>query len=154
MSTASARLYETDFYGWIQHQAGVLKAGNFAALDMDNLIEEIESMGKSHQRALESRLEVLLMHLLKLQFQPERKTPSWERTVKEQRRRLADHLLENPSLKPKIPEAQAKAYSYAITGASAETGIEESLFPERCPWTFEQIMNPDFWPVSAQNGLI
>jgi len=149
MGTTSSRLYETDFYGWIQNQAGVLRAGSFASLDLDNLIEEIESMGKSHKRALESRIEVLLIHLLKLQFQPERKTSSWEHTVKEQRRRLADHLLENPSLKPKVPEAQAKAYRYAISGASQETGLDESTFPEQCPWTFEQIMDPDFWPEAA-----
>jgi len=106
-------------------------------------------MGKSHKRALESRLEILLIHLLKLQFQPGRKTPGWERTVREQRRRLTDHLLENPSLKPNVPEAQAKAYSYAITGASGETGLAESTFPAHCPWTFEQIMDPDFWPEST-----
>jgi len=146
MSTASPRLYETDFYGWIQNQAGVLRAGNFASLDMDNLIEEIESMGKSHKRALESRLEVLLMHLLKWQYQPKRRTPSWERTIKEQRRRINDHLSENPSLNPKIPEALAKAYSYAIDGASEETAIEESIFPQECPWSFDQLMDPNFWP--------
>jgi len=149
MNTASARLYETDFYGWIQQQAGVLKAGNFASLDLDNLIEEIESMGKSHQRALESRLEVLLMHLLKWQFQPKRRTPSWEHTINVQRDRLADHLLENPSLKPKIPEAQMKAYRYAVKEASQETSLPHSTFPEHCPWTFEQVINPDFWPEPA-----
>jgi len=149
MGTTSARLYETDFYGWIQNQAGVLRAGNFASLDLDNLIEEIESMGKSHQRALESRLEVLLIHLLKWQFQPERKSPSWEHTINEQRDRLTDHLLENPSLKPKTPEAQVKAYRYAIKGASRETGLPVSIFPPQCPWTFEQIMDPDFWPEAA-----
>jgi len=149
MGTTSARLYETDFYGWIQNQAGVLRAGSFASLDLDNLIEEIESMGKSHLRALESRIEVLLIHLLKLQFQPERKSPSWEHTINEQRDRLTDHLLENPSLKPKVPEAQTKAYRYAIKGASRETGLPVSTFPPQCPWTFEQIMDPDFWPEAA-----
>jgi len=146
MNTATARLYETDFYGWIQHQAGVLRAGNFASLDLDNLIEEIESMGKSHKRALESRLEVLLVHLLKWRFQPRLRTPSWEYTINEQRDRLADHLAENPSLTPKIPEAQAKAYRYAVKGASQETGLERSTFPEQCPWAFDEIMAADFWP--------
>jgi len=149
MNTASARLYETDFYGWIQNQAGVLRAGNFASLDLDNLIEKIKSMGKSHKRALQSRLEILLIHLLKWQFQPEHRTHRWERAIKEQRRRLADHLLENPSLKPKVPEAQEKAYRYATEGASAETGIAESIFPKQCPWGFEQVIDPDFWPEAA-----
>jgi len=146
MSTTSARLYETDFYGWIQQQTRVLKAGNFASLDLENLIEEIESMGKSHQRALESRLEVLLLHLLKWQFQPGRVTPSWQYTIKEQRKRIADHLRKNPSLKSRVPEAFETAYSYAIMAAAEETGIEESAFPTQCPWSVEQVLEPDFWP--------
>jgi len=134
MSTATASLYETDFYGWIQQQAGVLRAGSFAALDLDNLIEEIESMGKGHQRALESRLEILLIHLLTWQYQPDHITPSWTYTIKEQRRRIADHLRKNPSLQPKIPEAYEEAYSYAIAGAARETGLDEDRFPTQCPW--------------------
>jgi len=146
MSTASTRLYETDFYGWIQNQAGVLRAGSFAALDLDNLIEEIESMGKSHQRALESRLEILLIHLLKWQYQTGRRTPSWEHTIKEQRRRIAGHLKKNPSLKSKIPETFAEAYEYAVPSASVETNMPATTFPSACPWTFEQVMDEHFWP--------
>jgi len=146
MSTASARLYETDFYGWIQQQTGVLRAGSFASLDLDNLIEEIESMGKSHQRALESRLEILLIHLLKWQFQPNRITPSWKHTIREQRKRIAVHLNKNPSLTARLPEALETAYEFAIMRASEETGINESAFPSQCPWTLEQVMNADFWP--------
>jgi len=146
MSTVSARLYETDFYGWIQQQAGVLKAGSFASLDLDNLIEEIESMGKSHQRALESRLEILLIHLLKWQYQPTRRTPGWAHTIREQRRRIAGHLKKNPSLAPRIPEVFDEAYDYAVPAASAETGMKETVFPKQCPWSFEQTMDEDFWP--------
>jgi len=149
MSTASARLYETDFYGWIQNQANVLRAGSFASLDLDNLIEEIESMGKSHQRALESRLEILLIHLLKWQLQPDRRSPSWKSSIREQRKRIADHLMKNPSLKPRVPEAVETAYDYAIMGTSRETGMEEAVFPAQCPWTFAQTMSPDFWPEAA-----
>jgi len=149
MSTATAQLYETDFYGWIQNQADSLRARNLSNIDYDNLIEEIESMGKSQQRALESRLEVLLMHLLKWQFQPALRGASWMFTIKEQRRRLVDHLKKNPSLKSKIPEAQEIAYSYAVFGASRETGMDESSFPPECPWTFERAMSPDFWPDST-----
>jgi len=149
MSTTSPRLYETDFYGWIQNQAGVLRAGNFASLDLDNLIEEIEDMGKNRQRALESRLEILLMHLLKWQFQPSRKSTSWELTIEEQRDRLAKLLRENPSLKSRVQDALGEAYNFAIKRASSETGLPRSTFPTRCPWTFEQIMDPDFWPEST-----
>jgi len=148
MNTTSAGLYETDFYGWVQQQAKALRAGSFSKLDLENLIEEIEDMGKNRQRELESRLEILLMHLLKWQFQSELKGPSWRFTIEEQRDRLGDHLAENPSLKPKIQEAQAKAYRYAVKAASRETGLPASSFPEHCPWTFEQAMAPDFWPAA------
>jgi len=146
MSTTSARLYETDFYGWIQNQAGILKAGNFASLDLDNLIEEIEDMGKSRQRALESRLEMLLMHLLKWQFQPKRRGTSWELTIEEQRDRIAKLLRENPSLKSRVQEILGEAYRFAIRLAVQETGLSRSTFPAQCPWTFEQATDPDFWP--------
>jgi len=139
-------LYETDFYGWIQQQADVLRAGNFAVLDMDNLIEEIEDMGKRQKQELRSRLSVLLMHLLKWQYQPTLKSKSWELTTEEQRISLADHLLENPSLKAELPLACEKAYRYAVLAAAKETGLDKTAFPEQCPWTFEQVMDDAFWP--------
>jgi len=149
MNTATARLYETDFYGWVQNQAGVLRAGNFASLDLDNLIEEIEDMGKNRHRALASRLEVLLAHLLKWRFQPKRKGNSWEFTIKEQRKRIALLLKKNPSLTSVLDEAFEEAYEFAISSAAQETGIDESTFPSQCPWTFEQAIDTNFWPESA-----
>jgi len=149
MSTASARLYETDFYGWIQNQAGVLRAGNFASLDLDNLIEEIEDVGRSRQRALESRLEILVMHLLKWKFQPKRRGTSWELTIEDQRDRIAKLLRENPSLKSRVQEAFEEVYRFAVREAARETKIKKTTFPERCPWTFDQVMNPDYWPESV-----
>jgi len=146
MSTATTPLYETDFYGWIQQQAASLRAGKLAELDVANLIEEIESMGKSEKRELEARLEVLLMHLLKWRYQPERRSTRRELTIEEQRRRLADHLAENPSLKSKIPEVHDNAYRYAIFSAAQETKMHRSVFPTLCPWTFEQATDPNFWP--------
>jgi len=142
----TAPLYETDFYGWIQAQAAALRAGNFAHLDMENLIEEIESMGKSEKRELESRLEVLLMPLLKWQFQPTRRGTSWELTIKEQRHRLFLHLAENASLKSQTGHALATAYTLAVYRASKETKKHTSVFPKQCPWTFEQVADPGFWP--------
>jgi len=146
MSTATDQLYETDFYGWIQRQANTLRARDFAALDLDNLIEEIESMGKSEKRELENRLEILLMHLLKWRHQPTFRGKSWQLTIKEQRRRITSHLRENPSLKSFIPETYEETYGYAVLDAAKETGMDESVFPTQCPWTFEQVMRPDFWP--------
>jgi len=146
MNTATARLYETDFYGWIRNQADAMRSGNLAGLDLENLIEEIEDMGKSRQRALESRLEVLLAHLLKWQFQPRLQGPSWVFTIKEQRRRIAKLLKKNPSLSSALDETFTDAYESAVPLASAETGLDESVFPSECPWTFEQTMDAEFWP--------
>jgi len=144
MNTATARLYETDFHAWIQSQADAMRAGNLASLDLDNLIEEIEDMGKNRQRALESRLEILLMHLLKWQFQPKRRGTSRELSIEEQRERIAKLLRENPSLKTRVPEALGEAWRFALRLAVRETGLPRSTFPERCPWTFEQVSDPDF----------
>jgi len=149
MNTAAAQLYETDFYHWLQHQADTLRIGNFANLDVENLIEEIDSMGKSHKRALESRLEILLMHLLKWQFQPKMITPSWRATIRVQRNQLGKLIRDNPSLKNHVPEVFDDAYTFAVGLAETETGLDESSFPSRCPWTFEQVINPDFWPEPA-----
>jgi len=150
MSTAADTLYETDFYAWLQQQARAIRTRNFAHLDWDNLVEEIEDMGKNHQRALQSRLEVLLMHLLKWQFQPERQSRSWSFTIKEQRLRLTELLSLNPSLKSKIADAQIKAYRYALFAAAEETGLDRAGFPAECPWTFEQIMDEQFWPTAEK----
>jgi len=144
----SKNLYEEDFYRWTQHQANMLRYRKIEDLDFDNLIEEIESMGKSEQRELESRLEVLLTHLLKWQFQPEKRNISWELTIEEQRSRIADHLRKNPSLKSRVQETQEIAYGYAIFSAIKETKMQRSVFPEQCPWTFEQAMDKKFWPQS------
>jgi len=146
MSTATATLYETDFYGWIQAQADRLRTGDFAGLDVDNLIEEVESMGKSEKRELESRLEVLLMHLLKWQYQPALKGSSWLLTIDEQRERIVKHLRENPSLKNRIDDVLEEAYGFAVRLAVKETGLNKATFPARCPWTFEQAMDENFWP--------
>jgi len=149
MSTAAAQLYETDFYAWLQDQANVLRIGSFANLDVENLIEEIDSMGRSHKRALESRLEILLAHLLKWKFQPGLAGSSWRATIEVQRNSLGKLLRDNPSLKNFVSSAFEDAYKFAIRLAATETGLPKSTFPERCPWTFEQVSNPDFWPESA-----
>jgi len=149
MNTAAAKLYETDFYGWIQNQVAALRTRSLSGLDFDNLVEEIESMGKSEKRELESRLEVLFSHLLKWQFQPEFKGTSWELTIAEQRERIVDLLSDNPSLKSKLGDCVEYGYKYAKRAAMRETGIDQATFPARCPWTFEQATNPDFWPEPA-----
>jgi hypothetical protein len=139
-------LYDDDFYAWANEQAALLRCGKLADADIEHIAEEIESMGKTEKRELVNRLAVLLLHLLKWQYQPKRRGSSWEATIKIQRRDLAAHLTDNPSLTAKFPEAMAQAYGNAIIAAADETAMPEATFPTDCPWSFEQIMDPDFWP--------
>ena len=139
-------LYDQDFYAWANEQAALLRAGQLSTADIEHIAEEIESMGKSEKRELVSRLTVLLQHLLKWQFQPLHRGASWEGTIHIQRRDLADHLTDNPSLRAKLSEAISAAYDRAIYAAAGETNLPRSTFPVECPWPFEQIMDEVFWP--------
>lgn len=139
-------LYDQDFYGWANQQARLLRAGKLSEADLEHIAEEIESMGKTEKRELISRLAVLLLHLLKWEYQPVRRGSSWSRTIRVQRRDLTMHMKDNPSLKSVIPEAMENAYGNALIEAADETGFPESTFPSSCPWTFDQIMSAEFWP--------
>jgi len=139
-------LYEQDFYAWSREQAQLLRAGELGQADIEHIAEEIESMGKTEKRELISRLTVLLLHLLKWRYQPDKRGPSWEASIRVQRNRLADHLDDNPSLKPLLPQALASAYRDAALEAVAETGLPGSTFPADCPWAVEQVLDSGFWP--------
>lgn len=138
--------YESDFYGWTLEQANLLRSGRLDEVDLEHLIEEIESMGRGEKRELEHRLMVLLQHLLKWQFQPSHQGRSWRLTIQEQRREIPDVLEDNPSLKPTLADVMAKAYAKARKAASQETDTPVKMFPEQCPWTFEQALSEDFLP--------
>ncbi len=142
----SEQLYDQDFYAWANQQASLLRAGKLAEADIENIAEEIESMGKSEKRELKNRLSILLLHLLKWQYQPEHRSASWQATIRVQRRDLADHMLDNPSLNAVLPQAIEQAYGNAVIEAAVETNLLETTFPETCAWSFDQIVNPDFWP--------
>lgn len=118
-------LHATDFFGWTAQQAALLRAGKIDEIDREHLAEEIEDMGKSLQRELVSRLTILFIHLLKWQFQPGYRGNSLRYTIEEQRDQLTDHLLDNPSLKQKVPQALTRAYKYARTGAAKGFGPED-----------------------------
>lgn len=139
-------LYETDFYAWTQHQAALLRAEEFSEVDWHNLIEEIETLGRSDKRELSNRLEVLLMHLLKWQYQARKRSKSWRVTIAEQRRRLRGLLAESPSLRAQLDVFVLIAYPDAIQAATIETGLPEQTFPAQCPWSSVQIMDETFWP--------
>ena len=138
--------YEADFYGWANEQAALLRDGRLNEADIENIAEEIESMGRSEKRELVSRLAVLLTHLLKWRSQPAGRGSSWRASVVVQRGRLSDHLDDNPSLKPQIPVAIERAYREAVVVAGDETKLGEDAFPATCAWSFDEIMNPNFWP--------
>jgi len=138
--------YEKDFYGWTQEQAALLRAGRLTDLDIDNLIEEVETMGRSEKRELESRLTVLLLHLLKWKYQEVRRGRSWELSIIEQRLKFDETLEENPGLKPRLDEILAKSYKFAVIQASREAGISRSVFPDLCPWSLDQITDDIFYP--------
>lgn len=144
MSTLN--LYDQDFYAWTQQQAKFLKEKAFDKLDISHLFEEVESMGKHEKRELSSRLTILLMHLLKWQFQPARQCKSWRLTIKEQRIEVEDILQENPSLKNLVDEYLSHSYKKAILKAAGETNLDEEIFPDKCEWTIEQVMDEEFFP--------
>jgi hypothetical protein len=141
-----AQLHDSDFYAWANEQAALLRAGKLKQADIEHIAQEIESMGKTEKRELLSRLTVLLLHLLKWRHQPDKRSASWEATIKVQRDLLIVHLDDNPSLKSLIPETLTRAYRLAVIEAVGETNLPESTFPETCPWSFEQMMAGDFWP--------
>jgi hypothetical protein len=140
----SANLHATDFFAWTQQQAALIKAGRWLEIDTEHLAEEIEDMGKSERRTLESRLEVLLMHLLKWQYQPGYRGRSWRLTIKEQRIRLIEHLQDNPSLKGKLDQILINAYRLAVIGAERETGLDG--LPDTCPYSTAQILDSEYLP--------
>jgi hypothetical protein len=138
--------YQSDFYSWTQEQAALLKAGRLQELDIENLIEEIETMGRSEKRELESRLMVLLVHLLKWHHQPVRRGRSWQLTIDEQRLQFSKVLTDNPGLKSQLDQIINDAYSLAVIRSANETGLEKNVFPDTCPWDLEQILDEGFYP--------
>jgi ribosomal protein L29 len=139
-------LHDSDFYTWAMETAGALRERRFETIDWEAVAEELEDMGRSERRELESRLEVLLAHLLKWRFQPQRRSSSWRGTIKEQRRKTARLLRQNPGLKPLMEEILADAYYRSLAVAERDTGIDEDAFPETCPWDIDRIMDEGFWP--------
>jgi len=138
--------YDRGVIAWAQEQARLLRAGQFAALDIEHLAEEIEDVGKSEQRELASRMAVLMSQLLKWCYQPERRSASWQRTIKEQRRALAFHLKQVPSLQTRLADAEwlGAIWADAITRAIEETGM--GGFPEECPWAVADLLSQDWLP--------
>lgn len=139
-------LYDQDLYAWATQSARLVRERRFDELDVEHLAEELESMGKSELRALESRFAVLLAHLLKWEFQPGQRSKSWQRTLIEQRKRIARLLRDSPSLRPKLAGIVPEAYDSALRLAADETGKDESDFPQSCPYQIDQTLDEGFYP--------
>nr|WP_275974126.1 DUF29 domain-containing protein [Argonema galeatum] len=141
-------LYEIDFYAWTQEQVSLLKTQHWDKLDTVNLIEEIETLGRKERQELRNRLGVLLGHLLKWQFQSEKRSNNWLGTIREQRIQIKLLLQDSPSLKPYLDDVFIAAYELGLSLAIRETQLGEQVFPEVCPYTPDQSMNPEFLPES------
>ena len=137
--------YDDDLYQWTIEQADALRRRAINQLDFDNLAEEIESVGRSERREIRSRLEILLIHLLKWHYQPEKRSNSWRASVSEARRRIEDVLADNPSLRSFPAEALASAYRLAVLDEAIRRLELMHLF-EACPWAIEDVLRDDFWP--------
>lgn len=139
-------LYEQDFFEWTRRNAALLRAGRLEDADLEHIAQEIEDIGKSQERELENRLEILLRHLLQWKLQPERRTRSWRLTANEQRREIEKLLRKMPSLQQALPQALPGAYGYAVRSAAEETEMPKSCFPESCPFALDQILDEEFFP--------
>jgi hypothetical protein len=146
MQTPKIGLYEADFYAWTQEQAKLLKHQQWSQLDLPNLIEEIESLGKQERAELRNRLKVLIGHLLKWEYQAARRSRSWLMTIRVQRRDTQELLEENPSLQPYLEEALQKSYESGRDLAVKETNLPLKNFPTNCPYTLEEILSDRFYP--------
>jgi len=138
--------YDTDFSEWAFNQAALLREGKLSELDLENVLEELESMGKNDQRGYISSFKNLFSHLLKWKFQSQFRSSSWANTIKRSRLEITDWEEENTSFIPKRDDFMEKAYKKAKREASSETGLPESLFPTDLPWEYETFMNESFFP--------
>lgn len=145
----ASSLYETDFYAWTQEQASLLRQHQWSQLDLLNLIEEIESLGKQQRQELRNRLSVLIGHLLKWEYQSSMRSRSWLATIRVQRRDTLRLLKDNPSLKPYLEDALAEAYESGRDLAMGETDLPEQTFPKKCPYSLTEILGDRFYPGEA-----
>lgn len=137
-------LHDEDFHAWTHRQAALIKAGRISELDLNHMAEELEDLGHETYRRLESALTILFTHMLKWDYQSNRRTRSWEATIREQRKRIARLLEKNPSLQSKLAEAIAEAYEYGRDRASGETDMPVEQFPDKSEYQWHDVMKREF----------
>jgi hypothetical protein len=138
--------YDGDYYAWSQDQGARLRAAKPKDIDWENLAEEIESLGRSDKRAIESDLAVVMVHLLKWAYQPQKRKAGWKASTIEHRIRIRKFLAESPSLRSYPAKVLAEQYDIARLKAAAETRLAQRTFPETCPFTIEQILDLTWYP--------
>jgi Domain of unknown function DUF29 len=146
LGTKQKSLYEADYLQWIETTVEKLRISDYSNIDWGNLIEEIADMARSERKSLKSNLVIVLMHLLKWQYQPKRRSGSWKGSIVKHRRRIRDDLKDSPSLKPYLEEVLAECYADAVIQASAETDLPTEIFPRSLPYTSTEILNPNYLP--------
>ena len=137
---------DDDYALWAAEQAALVRARRVDRLDVENVAEELDGLGRSEEHQIDSRLEVLLTHLLKWQFQPGKRKPGWKASIDEQRVRLARILRKSPSLRSYPAESLRGSFIIGRNQAVSETGLDETVFPETCPYTVEEVFDPDYFP--------
>ena len=137
-------LYDQDYYLWIAKTIEQLRQNQLQEIDLENLIEELETMGRSEKRAVQSNLTVLLMHLLKYKYQPNKRSRSWRSTIVEYRRRLLILFKDSPSLRGYAQDIFAECYQDARQDAATETKLQISVFPDECPFSLDDVLRVDY----------
>ncbi|OHY34811.1 DUF29 domain-containing protein [Cylindrospermopsis raciborskii] len=138
--------YDLDFYVWINKNVELLRCGSLSEIDAEHIAQELESMGKRDRRQLRSRLQVLIMHLLKWQYQPDKQSKSWLATIDHQRDEIQSLLLDSPSLRRDLQTALVTVYAKAVSDAQEETSLPATTFPLSCPFALEEILSSRFLP--------
>ena len=138
--------YDEDLYGWAMHNAQLLRQKRFAEIDYEHIAEELEDMGKSERRGLESHIKNVLLHLLKWRFQPALRGASWRQSIRNGRIAIDKIFRDSPSLQSRLADIVTHEYPNARDDAVDETGMDQTCFPEHCPFSIERILNKEFWP--------
>lgn len=145
-SNQDAELYDTDFFKWTQRTAQLLRAGDFTEVDARHAAEEIEDMGKRDLREVNSRLQVVLVHLLKWKWQPRRRSASWRTTLVTQRVEIDAALSDSPSMRRRVDSTLDRTYAGAVKRAAVETQLSPNAFPPTCPFSLDQALDTEFLP--------
>jgi hypothetical protein len=133
--------YEADYAAWLDHQVGLLKSDRWSEVDKDNLIDEVESLGRSEFRGFVSAFEIVIAHMLKWDLQPQRRSNSWIASIAEHRERIEQELEDSPSYTARIGEAMRRAWRPARALAASETDLPLKQLPAELPYSFEDVMN-------------